>query len=102
MEKITDPKVVAFASFLFDVHDPEMEKNIGRRIMLDNAVGRDGTPRFGTSGNYPHVIRCIQRIYDGSKAYRANIIDPERGEMTFGRPVRPSEIATWLPEEAAQ
>lgn len=79
---------------LFDVRDPEMEKNIGRKILLKNP--KEGEfKKFGFSGDLPHVIGAIQRIYNGRLAYRAYF-----DEFGFGRPVLPEDIAEWLPEDS--
>ena len=64
---------------MFQLRDEEMEKNIGKIVTFKN-------PEY-PSQRGELKIGSIQRIYDGSKAYRVHSdLNP------FGRPVRPEEI----------
>jgi len=76
---------------LFNVSDPEMERNIGRIVKIKE------TPNGGTCLRYPFKIGGIQRIYDGRLAYRAYIEHPDfvGGAHEWGRPCLPEDIEIW-------
>ncbi len=71
---------------LFDVMPSAMDLNIGRYIRYINPTCKART--------YIHRIICVQKIYDGSLAYRAVVDDPtfQHGPDTFGSPARPEEV----------
>ncbi len=89
------PDLQAFQGSLFGVRNEAMEAHIGCVVELHNPK-QGGYYRFGTSGFKPHRIIGVQRIHDGSIAYRAVCLDKNCVD-TFGRPVKPSDVAAWLP-----
>lgn len=67
-----------------------MENNVGRRVRF---VLKDGwKPSLGTAvRDCTFVIGGVQRVYDGSVAYR--VFEERQGAPdNFGRPARPDEI----------
>ncbi len=77
------PDLRAFTGIFLDTPETktsDLTQDIGRRV-------RYHTPRCTVEKDYVFTIREIQRIYDGSFAYRVYF----EGD-TFGRPACPDQI----------
>jgi hypothetical protein len=83
---------------LFDVHDEEMEKNIGRYITFNGGSSVSGR---GLVHNYIHKIIAIQKNYKDELCYRVIPVEgPSAGSRggNFGSVADPKEI-TILPAD---
>lgn len=67
--------------FIQDSEDSELAKNIGRRCVFINPLCHAEFDMF--------TICAIQKMYDGSLAYR---VVGDKDEARFGRTARPNEI----------
>ncbi len=66
---------------LFDVNAPEMQANVGKQCFIT-------ATDMGLVSLLPHKIVAVQKIWDGSIAYRIETI----GTKDFGRPIKANEI----------